>query len=179
MHRQIVTAPRFLIWIKSTNSDDMICLLRFVTVIGEKHDEVYRTRLCIDVGVIRAGYAARTPPTAGRHGHHCSRSMWGGYAHGERRLHKNSRSSWGQQVRPWSDLLNLDCASGRTASSGHAQILATLLRGSVGARLHSAGNADRSLSLVMVVRTGGVALTGGRPSCTFSHTLSTTSYSTF
>ena len=34
----------------------------------------------------------------------------------------------------------------------------TLLRGSVGARLHSAGNADRSLGLVMVVRTIGMAL---------------------
>jgi len=59
------------------------------------------------------------------------------------------------------------------------RILAALLRGSVGAQLHSAGNADRSLSLVVVVRTGGVALTGGRPSCTFSRTLSTTSYSAF
>src|SRR6516164_10198966 len=105
--------------------------------------------------------------------------MWGGYAHGEWYLRENSRPPGRQQVRSRSDLLNLDCASGRTASSGHAQILATLLRGSVGARLHSAGNADRSLSLVMVVRTGGVALTGGRPSCTFSHTLSTTSYSAF
>src|SRR6516164_8045361 len=142
----------------------MICLLRFVTSKLERSDdEVYRTRLCIDVGVIRAGYAARTPPAAGRHGHHRPRSMWGGYAHGEWYLRENSRPPCRQQVRPWSDLLDFDCASGRTASPGHARILATLLRGSVGARLHSAGNADRSLSLVMVVRTGGVALTLSGP----------------
>jgi hypothetical protein len=157
----------------------MICLLRFVTVIGEKHDEVYRTRLCIDVGVICTGYATRTPPPAGRHGHHCSRSMWCGNAHGKWHLRENSRPPCRQQVRSRSDLLNFDCASGRSASSSHARVLATLLRGSVGDRLHSAGNADRSLSLVMVVRTGGVALTGGRLSCTFSHTLSTTSHSAF
>ena len=157
----------------------MICLLRLVTVIGEKHDEVYRTRLCIDVGVIRPGYAARTPPSAGRHGHHCSRSMWGGYAHGEWHLRENSRPPCRQQVRSRSDLLNFDCANGRTAPSSHARVLATLLRDSVGARPHSAGNADRSLSPVMVGRTGGVALTGGRPSCTFSRTLSTTSYAAF
>jgi len=84
--------------------------------------------------------------------------MWGGHAHGEWYLRENSRPPCRQQVRPWSDLLN-----GRTASSGHARILATLLRGSVGARLHSAGNADRSLSLVVVVRTGGVTLTLSGP----------------
>ena len=43
------------------------------------------------------------------------------------------------------------------------RILAALLRGSVGAQLHSAGNADRSLSLVVVVRTGGVTLTLSGP----------------
>jgi len=89
--------------------------------------------------------------------------MWSGYAHGERYVRENSRPPCRQQVRPRSDLLNFDCASGRTASSGHARVLATLLRGSVGARLHSAGNADRSLSLVLVVRTGGVALTLSGP----------------
>ena len=40
---------------------------------------------------------------------------------------------------------------------GHARILATLRRGRVGARLYSAGNADRSLGLVMVVRAVAVA----------------------
>ena len=45
--------------------------------------------------------------------------------------------------------------------SGRAQ--ARLLGGCVRARLYSAGNADRSLSLVMVVRTGGVALAVGGP----------------
>jgi hypothetical protein len=89
--------------------------------------------------------------------------MWGGYAHGEWYLRENSRPPCRQQVRSRSDLLNFDCASGRKKSSGHARILATLLRGSVGARLHSAGNADRSLSLVMVVHTGGVTLTLSGP----------------
>jgi hypothetical protein len=61
--------------------------------------------MTIDVGVIRTGYATRTPPAAGRHGHYCSRSMWGRYAHGEWYLRENSRSPCRQQVRSRSNLL--------------------------------------------------------------------------
>ena len=116
-----------------------------------------------DLGVISTGFATRIPPAARQTGHSNPRSMRRRFAPREWRLRENSRPPCRQQVRPRSDLLNFDCASGRSASSGHARILATLLRGSVGARLHSAGNANRSLSLVMVDRTGGVALTLSGP----------------
>src|ERR1700720_4821600 len=73
--------------------------------LERSNDEVDRTCLCLDVGVIRTGYATRTPPAAGRDGHYCPRSMWSWYAHGEWYLRENSRPPCRQQVRPRSDLL--------------------------------------------------------------------------
>ena len=125
----------------------------------ERHnDEADRLCLCFDVSVTGTGYATRTPPSAGRKDYYCPRSLWGGHAYGERYVRENSRPPCCQQVRSRSDLLDSEPLDSR-----HAQ--ARLLRGRVGARLHSAGNADRSLGLVMVVRTGGVALARLR-SCT-------------
>jgi hypothetical protein len=61
--------------------------------------------LCLDLGVVRTGYAARTPPAAGRNGHYCPPRVWTRYAHGRWNLCENSRPPCRQQVRPRSDLL--------------------------------------------------------------------------
>ena len=73
--------------------------------LERSNDEVDRTCLRLDVGIILAGYATRTPPAAGRDGHYCPRSMRSWYAHGERHLRENTRSPRRQQVRPRIDLL--------------------------------------------------------------------------
>jgi len=58
------------------------------------------------LGVIGAGRAPGTPPTAGRDCHSSPRSMRTGYAsHCEWCLHQNSHPTCRQQVRSWSDLL--------------------------------------------------------------------------
>jgi len=89
-----------LIYIKLTEPDAMLYSAFVRGKLERSNDEVDRTCLCLDVGIIRAGYATRTPPAAGRDGHYCPRSMWSWYAHGERYLRENTRSPCRQQVRP-------------------------------------------------------------------------------
>ena len=88
------------------------------------HDEVDRPCFCVDTGVIRAGYATRTAPTAGQDGHHCPRSMWSGHAHGEWYVRENSRPPCRQQVRSRSDLLE-------SAANRHVCLWQILLQKSV------------------------------------------------
>jgi len=91
---------------QTPQSDAMLSCMHFVGgKLESSNDEVDSTCLCFDVGVIRAGYATRTPRPAGQDGHHRPRSMWAGYAQRGRCLRENSRSPCRQQVRPWSDLL--------------------------------------------------------------------------
>jgi len=66
----------------------------FLVVRGKlerSNDKVDRACFRFDGGIIRAGYATRTPPSAGQYGHHRPRSMWRGYAHGEWYVRENSR----------------------------------------------------------------------------------------
>ena len=73
--------------------------------VETSYDKVDRLCLCFDVGVTGTGYATHTPPSAQRDCHPSARSMWGGYAHGERYLHKNSCPPSSQPVCARSDLL--------------------------------------------------------------------------
>jgi hypothetical protein len=70
------------------------------------NDQIICCCLRTGLGVIGAGHAPGTPPTAGKDGHSSPRSMRTGYApHCEWCLHQNSHSTCRQQVRSWSDLL--------------------------------------------------------------------------
>jgi hypothetical protein len=70
------------------------------------NDQVICCCLRTGLGVIGAGHAPGTPPTAGQDCHSNPRSMRTGYApHCEWCLHQNSHPTWRQQVRSWSDLL--------------------------------------------------------------------------
>jgi hypothetical protein len=70
------------------------------------NDQVICCCLRTGLGVIGAGHAPGTPPTAGRDCHSSPRSMRTGYApHCEWYLHQNSHPTCRQQVRSWSDLL--------------------------------------------------------------------------
>jgi len=70
------------------------------------NDQVICCCLRTGLGVIGAGHAPGTPPTAGRDCHSSPRSMRTGYApHCEWCLHQNSHPTCRRQVRSWSDLL--------------------------------------------------------------------------
>ena len=70
------------------------------------NDQVICCCLRTGLGVIGAGHAPGTPPTAGRDCHSSPRSLRTWYApHCEWCLHQNSRPTCRRQVRSWSDLL--------------------------------------------------------------------------
>ena len=52
----------------------------------KSYGEVDSGRVCFDLGDIGIRNAAGAPQAGGRDDHYRPRSMWGGYAHGERRL---------------------------------------------------------------------------------------------
>jgi hypothetical protein len=97
--------------------------------LERSNDEANRTCLCFDAGVIRASHAARAPSTAKREDHYCSRSMWGGYAHGERYLRENTRPARHQQMCSRSDLLDperLVVSDGNTADKSRTAIVTSI-----------------------------------------------------
>ena len=103
--RPVPTVTQRFLDLHQTHRTDAMFYFIVRGKLERSNDEVDRACLCFDTGVIRTGYATRTPPPAGPDGHYCARGMWGGNAHGEWYLRENSRPPCRQQVRSRGDLL--------------------------------------------------------------------------
>ena len=69
--RPVPTATQRFLDLHQIHRTGRHALLRVRGKLERSNDEVDRACLCLDLGIIRTGYAARTPPAAGRDSHYC------------------------------------------------------------------------------------------------------------